>query len=123
MITTKTLYLDFKAQVTASQQNIQILSDGIPGMAAMGFKQEALKVDNAYVIYDSSCPANNVLCLNLESHNFRIKPGKNLTVSSFIDLSRYSEGAKEADQAFIETEFIYSIDNPYLQVKYTAIGT
>ena len=122
-ITTKALYLQFKAQAQAAGSVVRVLPEGIPGMAAMGVKQECLLKDNTYVMYDSTCPANNFLGLNLETMKIMIFPGKNLTVSKWVDLSTATEGAKNADQAFINTEILVANDNPALNIKYTAIGT
>jgi len=121
IVTTPSLYLTFKDQVRANGG--VVLQNGIPEYAKFGYKQEVLQMDNAYIIYDESVPANNVFALTMATWRFAIKPGKNLTVSKFVDLSDKTEGAKEADQAFIETEFIFSCDNPFLNVRHTAIGT
>jgi hypothetical protein len=123
VLTTKSLFLDFKEQVRA-KGGTTVLNDAVvKGFAAMGYTEEVLRYDNAYIMYDPGLPANNVCCLTMATWQARIKPGKNVTVSKFVDLSDKTEGAKEADQAFIETEFILSCDNPFLNVRYTAIGT
>lgn len=119
----QTRYLKFKRQILAQSGNAACMKEGLPEFAKMGVKQEVLQVDNAYVIYDPTCPTNTVLALSMGTWKMMIAPGKNLNVSKFTDLSDKTEGAKEADQAFVETEFIFSCDNPYLNVRYTAVGT
>lgn len=124
VITTKALYLSFKAQILAKGGGAQhVLANGIPGMAQIGVKQEVLQKDNAYIMYDASVSANNVLGFVMKPWRLALAPGRNLSVSKFVDLSDKAEGAKKADQAFITTELIFSCDNPSIQAKYTAIGT
>lgn len=121
LVTTPTLYAQFKAQILNSGG--VVVQNTMPKLAELGMTGEILRKDNVHVIYDESCPTNNVLALSMDTWKFSIKPGKNINVSKFVDLSDKTEGAKEADQAFIETEFIFSNDNPFLNVRYTAIGT
>jgi hypothetical protein len=73
-------------------------------------------------MYDASCPANTVLGFVMDAWRVALAPGKNLTVTPFTDLSDKAEGAKEADQAFITTEFIFSCDNPGIQTKLSNVG-
>lgn len=119
----QTRFLKFKRQIQSQSGPMAILKDGLPEFAKMGVKNEVLQVDNAYVIYDPTCPTNTVLALSMGTWKMMIAPGKNCNVSKFTDLSDKTEGASEADQAFIETEFIFSCDNPWLNVRYTAVGT
>lgn len=123
LIVPKAIYLIFKAQLLSKGGGaLHVLPNGIPGMAQIGVKQEVLQKDNVFVMYDASCPANTVLGFIMDAWRLAIVPGKNLTVSPFTDLSDKAEGAKEADQAFIETEFIFSCDNPGLQTKLSNVA-
>lgn len=122
MFTNSTLFPTFKAQALASS-GLRMLPESLPGMAKWGVTMEVLQKDNCYIMYDETCPANTVLGFTMMTIRAAIRPGKNLTVSKFVDISDKSEGAKKADQAFITTEAIFSVDNPFLNVKYTAIGT
>jgi hypothetical protein len=123
-ITTKDLYLKFKNQlISQGAVGVRIVPDGLPGMAALGVKQETLCLDNVTVMYDTQCAANTVLGFDMSCWNMIIDPASNLSITPFRDLSEYAEGAKDADQAFLTTEFILACSNPGLQVKYSAIGT
>lgn len=122
IVTTPDIYSTFKAQAQGVS-GIRMLPEGLPGMAKWGYTGEALQKDNCMVIYDETCPANNLLALTMRTWRCMFRPGKNLTVEPFVDISRQTEGAKNADQAFIKTELIFACDNPYLNALYTAIGT
>jgi hypothetical protein len=73
-------------------------------------------------MYDSAVSANCVELHMMDTWQFIVAPDANLTISKFVDLSDKAEGAKEADQAFVTTEFFLANKNPKLNVKYTSIG-
>jgi len=123
IVTTPTLWRRFKNQILTQSGLGQFKPDGVAGMAKMGVKQECLVVDNVYIIYDESCPASHVLCFTSNTWRIAFAPKKNMTVLPFVDISRQSEGAKLADQAFIVTRLMMSCDNPFINVKYSTIGT
>jgi hypothetical protein len=120
IITNTTLYPVFKAQVLASGG--VILQNGMPNMAEFGVKQEVLKKDNAYIMYDVTCPASTVLGFTLGTWRLAFHPQRNFSISKFTDLSQTGEGAKDADQAFIRTRLMFSCDNPALNCKYSAVA-
>lgn len=122
VLTTTALYQQFKAQILASRAGI-VLDNGLPEFAKMGVKKEVLQVDGAYVMYDPGCSANNVCCFDLSVWKFMVHPQANFRVSKFTDISEQSEGAKDADQAFAHLRYMLTCDNPFLNVRYTAIGT
>ena len=122
-ITTKANYLKMKSQILSQGVSLgHVVKEGIPNAAQMGVHQEALNVDDTWIMYDTSCPANTVRFFAMETFNLMVFPGKNLTTSKFTDLKHNSEGAKEANQAFIETEFIFYNTNPALNVTFTAVS-
>jgi hypothetical protein len=53
---------------------------------------------------------------------FLFHPRANFRVDPWVDLSRYSEGAKDADQSFTHLRFIQACDLPWANVTYTAVG-
>lgn len=120
LITTPSIYSNFKAQALAKGVAM-VKGEGLPKMGAFGVTKEVLQKDNAIIMYDPSCPANTVIGLTMETWRLAIAPGQNMTVTPFEKMT--GEGAKEADEAFIETEAIFSCDNPKMNVVYTAIGT
>ncbi len=122
LVTTPDLYSSFKAQASALS-GIRSLPEGLPGMAKWGYTGEAIMKDNVAVIYDETCPANNAFAFTMRTIRVMFRPGKKLTVTPFTDISTQTEGAKNADQAFITTELIFANDNPYLGVNYSALGT
>ncbi len=122
LVTTPDIYTSFKAQASALS-GIRMLPEGLPGMAKYGYSGEAIMKDNVAVIYDETCPANNAFAFSSRTLRVMFRPGKNMTVTPFKDISELSEGAKNADQAFIKTELIFANDNPFLGVNYQAIGT
>lgn len=121
ILTTPAIYLLFKAQIIAAGG--QICKEGMPEFAYMGVKKEVLMIDNAVIMWDEKCPANNVACLDLSVCKYLQDPAFNAVVSEFTDLSKAVEGGKFADQAQISSRFMITNDNPALSVLYTAIGT
>ena len=117
-----TRYQTFKRQIL-NNGGVVLQNGPVLKMAAMGVKQEILQKDNAYVMYDPTCPDNTVLALTSRTWRLAFHPQRNMTVKPFVDLSDKSEGAKDADQSFVRTRIMFSNDNPYLNVRYTAIGT
>jgi hypothetical protein len=121
IITTVALYQQFKAQVLNTGG--VVLQNGLPEMAKIGVKKEVLQKDNVYIAYDSQAAANSVQVFDLTTWKFMVHPSRNFSVSKWTDLSDKGEGAKDADQAFIRTRLMLTCDNPFLNVKYSAIGT
>jgi hypothetical protein len=122
-ITTKANYLKFKSQIASQGASLgHVVKEGIPNTAQLGFHMEALNVDDTWIMYDATCPANTVRFFAMETFELHIFPGKNLTVSKFENLKGKSEGAKEANQAFIETEMVFLNNNPALNVTYTTVS-
>jgi hypothetical protein len=61
---------------------------------------------------------------DLTAWKFMTNPRNNFRVSRFVDISENSEGAKDADQAFVHLRYMLTCDNPAIAaVKYTAVGT
>lgn len=123
IVTTPALWVRFKNQVGTQMSGVRHLPDGIPAMYRMGVRQESLQVDNVYIVYDESCGANRVYCFDTATWRLAFHKKRNFTVTKFVDISQQSEGAKDADQAFIRTRIQFSCDNPKANVVYTAIGT
>lgn len=123
VLTTTALYAQFKQQILSSGSGGRLLDKGLPKMADMGMTGEVLQLDNVYVMYDPTCPANNVACFDLTPWMLNVHPAMNFKVDEFTALSKYAEGAKDADQAQCHLRFILSDDNPFLACLYTAIGT
>ena len=116
------LYPSFKRQVLANGGCV-VQNGPIVKMAKWGVTQEVLQKDNAYIMYDPTCPANTVYALTSSTWRIAFHPERNFTVGKFVDLTQTGEGGRDADQAHIRTRFIFSCDNPFLNVKYSAIGT
>ena len=117
VLTTPTLYVKYKNQLMS--RGAVILQNGPPETFAIGAKREALQYGNAYIISDPNCPSGNVACLTSGLWKIIFHPMENFTVTPFIDLSGYTEGAKDAQQAFIRTMFMVVCENPSQQVLYT----
>jgi hypothetical protein len=79
-------------------------------------------VDNCYIIYDPTMPDQTVYAITPKTFRIAFHPQRNMKVGKFTDISESAEGAKDADQAFIRTRLMFSCDNPYLNVAYTAVG-
>jgi hypothetical protein len=120
VLTTPALYKTFKAQVRA--KGGQILHSGLPEMGQFGFKQECLQYDNTYIMYDPNCPSGNVACLNLSTWTVILGKDANFTTGEFIDLKKYSEGAKDAHQAYIDTRMIVACERPKVNVLFTSVA-
>lgn len=115
------LYMVYKAQVLA--RGGVTLKDGLPEFAKMGVKKEALQVDNAVVMYDAGCPANTAVAMDLSVVKFIVNPMFNFKVTDFGDLWKHQEAGKWARQAYVQLRYMLTNDNPWLGVRYTAIGT
>lgn len=124
LLTTTAIFSQFKAQILASVGPSGVMADGLPEFAQMGVKKEVLRKDNCYVMYDPGCPANTVAGFDLTTWKFMANPRSNFRVGRFVDISENSEGAKDADQAFVHLRYMLTCDNPAVgAVKYTAVGT
>lgn len=119
VLTTPSLYKGFKAQVRA--KGGQVLFNGMPEMGQFGFKRECLQYDNTYIMYDPFCPSGDVAMLNLDTWLAILSKEHNFTVSEFIDLKKYAEAAKDAKQAYIETDMIFACNNPRVNLLYTNV--
>lgn len=115
------LYPTFKQQVLSSGG--VVLQNGMPKMASLGVKQEVLQKDNCYIMYDSTCPANQVYFFTGRTWRIAFHPERNMSVTPFVDLTKTGRGAADADLAYIRTRMMMSCDNPALQVRYEAVGT
>ncbi len=120
LLTNTTLYQTFKAQVRA--RGGVVMLNGLPDIGAFGMKREILQYDNAFITWDPMCPANTVAALNLEYWKIIIHPKKNFLIDAFVDISRNSEGAKDALQSFIDTRLILACDEPGGQALYTNVS-
>jgi len=116
------LYPTFKRQVLANGGCV-VQNGPIIKMGQWGVKQEVLQKDNAYIMYDPTCPANTVYALTSATWRLAFHPDRNFTVTKFVDLTTTGEGGRDADLAYIRTRLMFSCDNPFLNVKYSAIGT
>jgi hypothetical protein len=120
ILTTPALYRQFKAEARAKGQTVMV--NGMPEMGEYGFKQECLRFDNSYVMFDPLCPAGYVACLNLETWKVILGSKQNFSVGKFVNLPDYSEGAKDAHQAIIDTRMIVSCDNPKVNCLFTNVS-
>lgn len=132
-------YVSFKNQILSSGGGGVILQNGIPQFASIGVKKEVLQKDNCYVMFDpmiaATPPGKNisgytvpasfqkyVFFFSAKTWRLAFHPQKNMTVTPFRDLSLYQEGGKEADQFFIDTQLVFSSDNPGQNVVFSTIG-
>jgi hypothetical protein len=120
ILTTPALYRTFKAEVRAKGQTVMV--NGMPEMGEYGFKQEVLKFDNTYVMYDPLCPTGYVAGLNLETWKVILGSKQNFSVGKFINLPDYAEGAKDAHQAIIDTRMILCCENPKVNCLWTSVS-
>ena len=51
---------------------------------------------------------------------FQTNSGMNFSVSEFIYLGQYAEGAKDADRALIDLEYRFWTDEPWGNIVYTS---
>jgi hypothetical protein len=122
LLTTTDLYQQFKAQILASGG--MILQNGLPiDMAKMGVRKEVLQKDNVLITYDPSVPANNVAAFDTSVWKFMLHPQFNFHVGKFIDNTETGLGKEAYDYSYVSTRFMFTCDNPFLNVLYTAIGT
>lgn len=122
----KDIYRQYKNQILSQIGLGKVMTDGLPQYAKMGVKAEVLQVDNCYVAYDPQLDAastSTVCVFDLTTWKFMVHEKRNMKVGKFSDLSQSQEGGKDADQGFIRTRAMFTCDNPFLNVKYTAIGT
>lgn len=113
-------YPIFKQQILNSGG--VVMQNGMPKMGELGVTKECLQKDNCYIMYDVSCPANTCYFFTSKCWRLAMRPGVNLSVTPFEPLNKYVEGGKDAVQAYVRTEAIFSNDNPYLSVKFTALS-
>lgn len=120
ILTTTSLYRTFKDECRSKGQTV--LSDGLPEMGEFGFKQEMLKFDNTYVMYDPNCPASTVACFNLETWKLIMDGKKNFSPTEFIDLPKYAEGAKDAYQAYVDSQMILACEAPSVNAYFSNVS-
>jgi hypothetical protein len=117
-----TLYQQFKAQILA--QGGTVLLNGLPAMAKMGVRKELLQIDNTLVMYDPFITdVNTVVAFDTTTWKFMIHPDFNFKVGKFINNAETGLNKELFDFAYISTRFMFTCDNPRLNVKYTAVGT
>lgn len=115
-------YQIFKAQVLTQSGGV-VLQNGLPAMAKMGMTKELLQLDNVIIMYDPSCPNNTVCCFDTTVWKFMVHPLFNFKVTEFIDNTKTGLAKQTYDYAYISTRYMLTCDNPFLNVRYTAIGT
>jgi hypothetical protein len=121
ILTTTALYQQFKQQVLAGGG--VILQNGLPEMAKLGVKKEMLQIDNVLITYDPNCPANSAVVFDTSVWKFMVHPQFNFRVTPFVDNTTTGIAKDAYDYAYIQTRFMLTCDNPFLNVRYSALGT
>jgi hypothetical protein len=122
ILTTTALYQQFKAQIL-SQGGVVLQNGPLQKFAKMGVTMEVLQKDNCYITYDPNCPASNVFALDTSVFKFMLHPQFNFKTTPFVDNTKTGIAKEAYDYAYLQSRFMLTCDNPFLQVRYTAIGT
>lgn len=112
-------YPAFKAEVLA--KGWEVATDTMPEFAEYGMKRSILRKDNCYIARSPNMPANTCYVFYLPVWKWITHPDHTFRVTPFRDLSEYQEGGKEALQAFVELQVIFSCDNPGVNGAFTNI--
>lgn len=122
ILTTGSNYKQFKNQILSQSGASAVLSSGLPEMAKMGVRKEMLQKDNVLITYDPFCPANTVCCFDTSTWKFMIHPEFNFKVTEFTDNTKTGIGKEPYDYAYIQTRFMLSCDNPFLNCRFSNVS-
>jgi hypothetical protein len=121
VLTGKSIFRTFKDE--CRNKGGQVFANGMPEMAEYGVGQpEVLKFDRTHVMLDKNCPDNAVACLNLSGWKLITHGDMNFKTTKFVDLKEFTEGAKDAHQAFIETKLILACEEPAVQCYFSNVS-
>lgn len=113
-------YIAMKAEILG-RGGVELLN-GLPDMAHYGMKKRyILQKDNTFIVRDRNVPASTCYAIVPNTWKFITHPDFTFRVTPFRDLSEYSEGAKDALQAYVELRCMLVCTNPGLNVVFNNI--